>query len=243
MHAIVDAYYGTPLHAVVLPANASDTKQLIPIIKQVLKMYSWLAPKHLLADKGYDSEANFVFLDSIGITPVIAVRKPRRKKGRERGTYEVEIKGPYGTYIQAYDPDGYPLCPGGIPMDYVGSDAERGHLFRCPPEGCQLQYKTLLPLYCSDEQWEKPKGKLLRVVGKIPRFSERWKYLYKFRQTVERFFGSAKRSRLLNTQRYLTMAKVETHAALSLLTYTATMLMRLTVGDYARMRHMRVKGR
>lgn len=84
---------------------------------------------------------------------------------------------------------------------------------------------------------------MLRIIGKLPRFSKIWKLLYKLRQAIERFFSGAKRSRLLDTQRFLTKAKVEMHAAMSLLTYNATMLMRLVVGDYARMRHMRVKGR
>ena len=241
LHTICDAYYGTPLHALLLPANASDTRQLRLLVEEMLKRYPWLAPMYLLADKGYDSEANFVFLDSIGIIPVIAVRKPRRKKGRRRATYDVLSSD--GTYEGTFDKNGFPLCAGDIPMDYVGSDAERGHLFRCSQEGCDMKKKTLIPwLYCSDQQWEKSEGKLLRIVGKLPRFTKKWKEIYKLRQAIERFFGSGKQSRLLDTQRYLTMAKVETHTA-SLLTYTSTMLMRLMVGDFARMRHMRVKGK
>lgn len=98
-------------------------------------------------------------------------------------------------------------------------------------------------MYCSDEQWEKPEGKLLQVIGKIPHFSKMWGKLYKLRQSIERSFGSAKRSMLLDTQQFLAKAKVEMHVAMSLLTYNATTLMRLTVRDFERMRHMRVKGR
>ena len=238
-HTICDAYHGTDLHTIVLPANASDTKQLIPLMKQVLKMYPWLAPKYLLADKGYDSIGNFAWLDSKGIIPIIAVRRPREDNEQNR-RHEVEIKGPSGSYIQEVNVDGYPVCTGGRLMEYVGSDPERGHLFRCAKGGCRLNKRTLFPLYCEGETWVKPEGKALRVIGKIPRFTKRWKELYKLRQTVERFFSSAKRSRLLNVQKYLTMGKVNMHTAMSVLSYGTTMLARLLIGDYEHMRHMRV---
>ena len=239
LHVICDAYYGTPLYAVLLPANASDTKQLRPLVEETLKRYPWLAPKYLLADKGYDSTENFVFLDSVGIIPIIAVRRPKRTKGKRRATYEIEFEGPLGTYIQSYNVDGYPMCPCNRVMRYVGTDSERGHLFKCPRGERQLK-KKLTPLSCGDEQWERPDGKLLRVMGKIPRFSKSWKELYKLRQAIERFFGSAKRSRLLNKQQYLSMDKVAIHAQISLLTYSVTMLARLMGGDYARIRLMRM---
>ena len=130
LHTIGDAFHGPPLRATLLPANESDTKQLRPLVEETLNLYPWLKPQYLLADKGYDSEANFAFLDSTGIIPIIAVRKPKRKEGRRRATYEVKIDGPNGAYIQSYDADGYPVCVGGENMEYVGSDAERGHLFR-----------------------------------------------------------------------------------------------------------------
>jgi len=239
LHSIVDAYDGTVLHAIVLPANASDTKQLISLMKQVLRMYPWLAPKYLLADKGYDSVGNCAWLDSKGIIPIIAVRRPREDNEQNR-RHEVEIEGPSGSYIHEVNSDGYPVCTGGRLMEYVGSDPERGHLFICAKGGCRLNKRTLFPLYCEGETWVKPEGKALRVIGKIPRFTKRWKELYRLRQTVERFFSSAKRSRLLNVQKYLTMGKVDMHAAMSVLSYGVTMLARLLLGDYKRMRHMRV---
>ena len=70
----------------------------------------------------------------------------------------------------------------------------------------------------------------------LPRFSKRWAELYKLRQTVERFFGSAKRSRVLNQHRYLSMDKVAIHTQTSLLTYSVTMLVRLMGGDCKRIR-------
>ena len=239
LHTVCDAYYGTPLYAILLPANESDTKQLRPLVEETLKRYPHLVPKFLLADKGYDSEANFVFLDSIGIIPIIAVRRPRRTKGKRHATYQVEIEGPHGTYIQSYNATGYPVCPCDNVMRYVGTNSERGHLFKCPRGERQLK-KILSPLSCGDEQWHEVGGKLLRIIGTIPRFTKTWRDFYKLRQAIERFFGSAKRSRTLDQQQYLTMDKVLMHTQMSLLTYSATMLARLLGGDYARIRHMRM---
>ena len=122
----------------------------------------------------------------------------------------------------------------------MGTDTERGHLFRCVKGGCKLNKRTLFPLYCEGEMWIKPEGKALRVIGKIARCTKRWKELYKLRQTVERFFSSAKRSRLLNGQQYLTIGGVDMHTAMSVLSYGATILARLRLGDYERKGHMRV---
>ena len=230
LHTIVDANYGTPLFFKILPANESDMNQLRPLVEEVLRRYPWLSPKYLLGDKGYDSLEHFVWLRSIGIIPIIAVRRPPKVEfnGRERRLYD-------GTYTEG----GFPLCLGNVPIQFIGSDLERGHLFRCPEGGCSLKDKKF-PVHCQDYDWEMPVGKILRIIGVIPRFTREWKELYKLRQAIERFFGSAKRSRLLNKQRCLSMNKVRMHAQLSLLSYSATMLGRLLGGDFKRMRHMRI---
>ena len=240
LHTICDAYYGTPLHAVLAPANVHDTNWLRPLVEEIFKRYPWIAPRYLLADKGYDSEANFLFLDSMGIIPIIAVIRPKKSKSSSRRTYKAEVKGPHGTYIQSYNVNGYPICPCNRVMQYAGTDSERGHLFRCP-RGEQQPKKMSSSLSCGDEHWEVPEGKVLRIMGKIPRFSKMWMDFYKLRQAIERFFGSAKRSsRILNQQQYLSMDKVAIHAQTSLLTYSVTMLARLMGGDYKRIRHMRM---
>ena len=71
------------------------------------------------------------------------------------------------------------------------TDPEWGHLFRCPAENCH------------HERYVKPEGRLLRIVGLLPRCSEEWKGEYKKRHIIERFFSSDKHSRMLDTHRYL----------------------------------------
>ena len=60
------------------------------------------------------------------------------------------------------------------------------------------------------------------------------------RPSVERYFRSVKHSRLLNQHQGLGIAKVRLHAKMSWLTYVATMLARLTAGDFETLRHMSV---
>ena len=144
-------------------------------------------------------------------------------------------------YDGIYEADGRPTCVGGKPMEYVETDAE-GHLFRCPAGGCHLlKGKVHFTRYCDSQHYEKPEGKLLRIVGLLPRCSEEWKAKYKLRTVIERYFSSAKHSRLMNVHRYLNISKVSLHVAMSMLAYLATALAHLQADDYVHMRHMRIR--
>ena len=126
-------------------------------------------------------------------------------------------------------------------MDYVETDAEEGHLFRCPPEGCPLKDKVLFTGHCKDQHYEKPEGELLRIVGLLPRCSEEWKTEYKKRTGIERYFSSVKHSRLLDQHREFNIIHMPLHVLMATLTYLATVLAHLQADDYAHMRHMRIK--
>ena len=126
-------------------------------------------------------------------------------------------------------------------MEYIDTDPDQGHRFRCLGTGCHLKDKVDFSRYCDSEHYEKPKDRLLRIVGLLPRCSEEWKAEYRKRPSVERYFSSAKHSRLLDTHRCLNIRKVSLHVAMSLLTYLATALARLKFGNYAGMRNMRIK--
>ena len=144
-------------------------------------------------------------------------------------------------YDGIYEADGRPTCVGGKPMQYVETDAEQGHLFKCPSEGCHLKGKVHFTRYCDSEHYEKPEGRLMRIVGLLPRCSEEWKAKYKLRTVIERYFSSAKHSRLMDVHRYLNISKVSLHTAMSMLSYLATALAHLKADDYAHMRHMRIR--
>ena len=230
VNVIVDANYGLPLFGTTRPANASDVVVMVQDLDDCLALYETLGPRYFLGDKGYDSLENIKHLVSLGLIPVVAVRLP--EKDEETGKR---------LYDGIYNAEGRPTCVGGKPMEYVETDAEKGHLFRCPAEGCHLKGKIHFSRYCDSEYYEKPEGKLLRIVGLLPRCSEEWKAKYKLRTVIERYFSSAKHSRLMDVHRYLNISKVSLHAAMSMLSYLATALAHLQADDYAHMRHMRIR--
>ena len=224
MHAIADALYGIPLGFILTPANASESPLLPEVIKKAQRSHNWLKPRYMVADKGYDSTDNALFLMKQGTVPVIHIRKPENE--RHQGIYA---------------DDGSPTCMGREKMSYIRTDSDSGHhLFRCNPEGCHLKRKSNWYVrYCDDEVWEDPVEQP-RIVGALPRASPLWKRLYKLRWSIERTFRSLKHSRNLDKHCFREMRKVLLHATLSALTFSATALARLNVGDRRRMRVMRV---
>ena len=224
LHAIADANYGIPLGFVLTPANENDTLFLANVVEKAQNTHIWLKPRFLVADRGYDSDRNFDFLLKRKVVPVIHIRKPGGKQVLHRDIYTAK---------------GSPTCQGGKEMTYIRTDDGTGHhLFRCPEGGCPLQSKRGVH-YCADEVWEDPTDEP-RIVGVLPRASPLWKKLYKTRWSIERLFRSLKHSRNLEQHCFRGMRKVLLHATLSMLTYSATALARLNVGDQRGMRRMRV---
>lgn len=221
VHLICDATYGIPLSYIVLPANESDFPQLPKLVDLVKREHPWLDIESVVADKGYDGLTNYQYLDDQGIDPIILMRD----------TYK---------HGDLYDAKGRPVCLGNRPMEFVQTDDDGNHHFRCNPEGCEFQKQLFHAQYCKDEIAETPDGELLRTLGRVARASPEFKAEYRRRQTIERLFGSAKRSRLLDQHQYRGEAKIQLHIALAMLTYTATMLDHVRCQRVPKMRRMRV---
>ena len=179
-----------------------------------------------MADRGYDAQSNHQFLVDQGITPVIHIRTPGKGK-LHHGRYTTE---------------GSPVCMCNVAMEYVRTDPETGrHLFRCAEGGCQLKMnREKSPVHFNTEVWEDPVNDL-RVIGVLPRGSEKWKALYRLRMSIERVFSSLKHSRGLENHCARGMGKILLHATMCLLTFQATALARVKAGDIVNMRRMRVK--
>ena len=227
VHLLADADYGIPLAYEVTPGNEHDSPLLSPLLQKGRDTLKWLRPNFLLADRGYDSGPIHDAVVDQGVIPIIHMRKPPTDDGLYNGIYTVQ---------------GGPTCMSNEAMDYVRTDPETGHhLFRCPEGGCPLKAKSSgAVLYCDSEVWEDPMENL-RVVGIVWRGSEEWKAHYAKRMCIERVFRSLKHSRGLEGHRVRGMVKIRMLAVLSLLTYQATVLARLRVGDFKNMRIMRVK--
>ena len=86
---------------------------------------------------------------------------------------------------------------------------------------------------CDDQHHENPVGKLLRIVGLLPRCSDTWKTEYKKRTTIEQHFRSVKHSRLMDQHRYIGIDRVSLHVLLSMPAYPTTALAHLQADDYA----------
>ena len=76
-NVISDAHYGLPLYLNVRPDNVNEGPRFQADLDAALKLYPWLDPCCLTADKGYHVGYNFQRLEDPGITPVIAIPKPR----------------------------------------------------------------------------------------------------------------------------------------------------------------------
>ena len=228
-HEIGDAYYGLPIGGITLPANEGDGPQLPVVFEKVKQQNRWVKPEYLLADKAYAGRDRLQFVVDQGITPVVPIPKPRKNSDGKR------------LYDGLYDQDGRPVCLGGESMEYVESDPEFGHRFRCPMGGCRLKSKVQWTTHCDTEVWEKPEGKLLRTIGLLPRFTDDWKRIYRMRMSIERYFRSAKHSRLLDRHQFLGIAKVKLNISLARLSYLATALAHLAADDYAAMRQMNIR--
>ena len=134
IHLIVDTTYEMPIGYRVTRASESDTKQLLPMVKEVKQKHPQIYKDmdRLAAEKGYDSEENCRHLyDEHGIKPVIDIRCMWRDK-------ETKLIDARHADNIVYDEVGavYCLCPETLeqrPMAYGGFEDDRMALkYVCP---------------------------------------------------------------------------------------------------------------
>ena len=123
VNAIADADYGLPMFGVTRLANPSDVVVMVQDLDDCLALYETMGPLYFLGDKGYDHLENIKHLVSLGLIPVVAVRIPGKDDETGKRLYD-----------GIYDAEGRPTCLGGKSMEYIETDPEQGHLFRCPAE-------------------------------------------------------------------------------------------------------------
>ena len=230
INTIVDANHGLPLFAATRPANASDVSVMVEDLEACLALYPTLKRKYFLTDKGYDKPGQHGVCGQCWHDPRDGGPASREGQGDRPAAVRRDLRRRRPADLHRRRP-----------MEYVETDLEKGHLFRCPSDGCALKETVQFTRHCDYAHYEKPEKRLLRIVGLLPRCSEEWKTEYKKRPTIERYFSSDKHSRMLDTHRYLNGQKVELHVMMSMLSYLATALAHLKANDYTHMRHMRIK--
>ena len=137
-HLMVDATHGVPLFGYTTTAKTGDSPELPRLLDGAAEAQPWLKPRYVMADKGYDSRANHEAVSERG---GILISPARRNTSGNR------------LYEGIYTEKGVPTCMGLVEMDYVRSDPQRGHLYRCRREGCHLRARRGVR-YCDDEVWE-----------------------------------------------------------------------------------------
>jgi Transposase DDE domain/Transposase domain (DUF772) len=188
IHLMVDTTYEMPIGYRVTRASESDTKQLLPMVKEVkekhLEIYKDM--EGLSADKGYDSEENCRDLyDEHGIKAVIDIRRMWRDK-------ETKLIDARHADNIVYDEVGkvYCLCPATLeqrPMAYGGFEKDRMALkYVCPIRAYGLTCKG------SNQCEHAMKSERVRleidrrIFTPIARSSYAWEREYKKRTAVER---------------------------------------------------------
>ena len=227
LHMVADANHGLPLAVKVTTAKVNDSPTLPGLMDWTRGQFPWFQPRAAIADRGYDAMTNFRHLHDNGTLPVIKIRWQGRGKLRE------------GIYTR----DGIPTCLGRVPMDYVRTDGDGRHLYRCRAGGCELAQSTAgMAPHCRDEVWEDPgQSQNLRLFGPIRRQSPEWQALYAKRQSVERTFKSLKQSRRLERHCVRGLRQVRLHALMAVLVYQATALASALAGAMPWLRWMVAK--
>ena len=231
LHMLIDAVNGLVICYIILPASKNDSPILPKLIEKAKALYGAdFSPEILLGDRGYDATTNFAYLIENEVEPVILARKPTAADG---------------LYHGEFNKDGLPVCDDGrVLMEYVQSEGNR-HMFKCPATGCAMKSKSSGAMrYCDTTAlWIESTPDKTRGVGwKLPKANrEKWFEVYDERQVVERFFSSAKQSRLLTKNNYLKPEKIELHLNLAILLYIATQATHLAADDFENVLKMRIR--
>ena len=228
MHAVCDARYGLPVSHYVTTAKRHDSPTLPVLMDKAIYDHLWMDPQVVIADRGYDARSNHDYLIYQDIIPIIHIKRPGTKDGLYKG-----LSGK-----ARYDKNGAPTCMGGIPMQYVLTDFEKGDLYRCAKGGCELQDKSSgAMLYRDSEVWE-PIGRNPRLRGPIRRDTPEWKELYRKRYSIERIFKTMKEARSLERHYHRGLRNITLHVMLSTLVFQATALVKALAGELDELRWM-----
>ena len=225
MHTLADADHGVPLGFIITPGNKNDTTMFKPVLDKSMGDLPGLEPKYVIADRGYDSAKNNKVAVELGMVPIIHIREP---SGKTTKVYDNVSGAPQLVLVRGP----WSMC-GRIPNQVITCSGARR---------ADVNSRTGAPRPSGTAKtgvWEDPMNDL-RVLGVVARASEEWKEHYAKRQSVERLFGSLKRSRNLEVHFSRNISRMRLHVTLSLVAYQATALARAKEDALENLRQMRV---
>ncbi len=248
LHLVVDATYELPLAFEVTRASTSDTKGLLPMMKEIKGRHRWILERadDLAADKGYDSERNNRELyDEYGIKSIIDIRQGWKDGEQTRALYPDRVDNivtdERGSVfcVRQSSRDAHQMEM--IPMAFYGFEQDRKTLkYRCPAAayGCE----------CGDRQrcCSSPYGRIVRVPLEwdrrrfvpVPRGSYKWKRLYRGRTAVERVNSRLDVSFGFERHFIRGMNKMRVRVGMALVVMLAMALGSIELGEQYRMRSL-----
>ena len=229
----VDANYDIPLW-IKLSRENNDSPQLIPLLEDMEANVGDLGVEAALADRGYDSSGNSVYLHERGIAPVIHKRKPKKDKATG-----------HRLHPGGYNTNGVPTCDCGVAMDYVGKTQDGRYLYRCSsvgdgdlseqardfqetPKVCAGKYGDA-GVACREDVVVDPKTNVWLFGGRLRRMGPEWRRLYRKRWSAERVISLWKGAGRLNAHRFRDRLAIALHVRLQALAHLATALTALRV--------------
>jgi len=202
----VDAKSQLPLDVKVTPANEGDSPQAKPLLKTAKQRHAEVPIETSSMDSAYDGYENYRFsIEEIGAAPIIALNHRNGPDALTVGSLRLSPQGKY-------------TCLAGHSVVYWGKD-KRGRLkFRCPAAlgRCQCLFRSLCSPSAYGRTFYLHPERDYRLIGLIPRGTERWQEKYNARTSVERAYSEEKGSHRLANPRVRGLSKVRIHVYLAL---------------------------
>ena len=212
-HIVDDVNAGVPLKVIVTTGSAHDTNYLIPLIEGL-----GYKPKVVIADRGYDSVKNNLWLHRQGIAPVIHKRNPP--------------KGYHTRGRMCYSPRGTPLCECGHERPFIGIDLNTGERIYGPVEGCNRGGKLEGLSMCDVEVRVNPESDIRLVGGAIRRDSDEWNAMYfRKRPSVERVFSLWKQRNVLESHSFRGLTRIRLLSQLYAIMQVAAKIAAMKIAD------------
>lgn len=186
LNLLVDAKHELPLSFTVTPANAAETKQVKPVMSNLLSHHPEIHKRiqYWIADRGFDIAVLYNnFWKENHIKAIIDNRNLWKDGESTKAVPEFDnVVYDYKGMVSCID-----LLSGEThEMYYAGFESARDTLkYRCPAK--EYGYPCRFAEHCKLQSSIRIKRSLdARVFTQIPRSTENWKRLYRMRTAVER---------------------------------------------------------
>jgi hypothetical protein len=246
LHLLVDSEYELPLNYKVTKASASETIELLPLVRETEELHPGMVLEtcqELSADKGYDSTENVSTLwDEFGVHPFIDCREFTRDNDT---SWPLD---PTKSDTIIFDNKGQVSCICPVtgeqrPMSYWGFEPGRETLkYRCPAAANDFPCQGRDQCPGGDGSYGRtvriPLEKDRRLFTPTARGSAAWEKSYDRRTSVERVNSRIDNVLGFENHTIRGLKKMETRVGLALCVMLAMALGRIRIGQQEAMRSL-----